>query len=118
MGNAVPLHPAGRGDAVDQGWSPGPGCEEPTPHGARVPEGGAIPRSEARAAGTSGQGVGGRCGLFRRVCAPEGRREEARWGRWAGNGLRIPTPSHPNLPASWGSDETDPGAKDRGLRAG
>ena len=31
----------------------------------------------------------------------EGREEEG-WGRWARNGLRIPTPSHPNLPAFWG----------------
>ena len=36
---------------MDQGWSPGPGREEPTPQGARVPEGGAIsPEVRPRAA--------------------------------------------------------------------
>lgn len=49
---------------MDQGWSPGPGREEPTPQGARVPEGGAIsPEVRPRAAleprgGELGGGVG------------------------------------------------------------
>lgn len=116
MGKRGPLpHPAGGVTLWDQGWSPGPGCEERCRTAPGCLKVAPFPGSEPCAALEPRGGELGRCGLFRRVCAPEGKGERRRGGEdGLGMGLESPTPSHPNLPASLGSDETDPGA-DRGF---
>lgn len=90
---------------MDQGGSPGPGGEEPTPQRARVPEGGAIspevrprpalaPRGGEWGLGNGGWGWGGR--LFRRVCSPGGKGERREGGEdGIGMGLESPPPAIP-----------------------